>query len=431
METIKIGLLGCGTVGAGVVKLLNKNSELYQKRAGKHLEVKKILVKNLSKSRSEEIDTSLFTDDPEDILGDSEIDIIVEVMGGTGLSRELILQALKNQKHVVTANKALVAMHGEELFELAKTNKVRLYYEAAVAGGIPIIQAIKRSLVANKITSLYGIINGTTNYILSAMTNEKKDFKEVLEEAQKLGFAEADPTDDVEAFDAAYKLAILASLCFDYRVNIDEVHRVGITSITSKDIEYARQFGYTIKLLAIAKQSENSFEARVHPTMIPIEHPLAGVNGAFNATLLKGDAVGDIMIYGQGAGEFPTASSVVADILNIISEIEQVPNHLMACQHIETASLNSIDSVVTRYFLRILTHDKPGVMGQIGRIFGLCGLSIHTMIQQKDFEGDDAEIVFITHPVQESNLRQAVTQVSQLETTSEICSIIRVEDFDT
>lgn len=431
---IQIGLLGCGTVGAGVAKLLTEKAELYAHRIQRRICLKKVLVRSTDKLRSFGLPSELLTTNADDILNDPDIQIVVEVMGGEEPARDYLLRALKSGKHVVTANKALIARHGKELFETATANNASLFIEASVAGGLPIIQTIKRSLVANKVLSLYGIINGTTNYILSAMTHQKRDFKDVLAEAQQLGYAEADPTDDVEGYDAVYKLAILSSLVFGHRVNVDEVYRAGIERVTPLDIQFASQFGYRIKLLAIAKQEEDDkFEARVHPTMIPAEHPLASVDGVFNAILMKGDAVGDIMFYGQGAGQLPTASAVVSDILNIVSDMDSTPNSLMACQHNHTGTITPIDQLVSRYYIRISTDDRPGVLGHIGDIFGKEEVSIHTLIQHKASRTaavGEAELVFITHPVVEAKLRHAISRIQQLRTTRAIHNMIRVEDFE-
>lgn len=428
MEQIGIGLLGCGTVGSGVIKLLQEKARLYAQRTQTQVEVRKVLVRDLQRQRPE-VPAELLTTDPGEILEDPEIQIVVEVMGGIEPARDYILQALHSGKHVVTANKALMAQCADELFEAAGESGCALHYEAAVAGGIPIIQTLKRSLVSNTINSVYGIINGTTNYILSAMSEEGRSFAEVLAEAQQQGFAEADPTDDVEAFDAVYKLAILAALIFDQKIDVKQIHRVGIQRIAAEDIAYAKQFGYVIKLLAIAKRGENGLEARVHPTMIPKDHPLASVNGVYNALLVQGDAVGDLMFYGRGAGQLPTASSVVSDILNIASEMEAPPNLLMGRHHHQqTAELSPAEQVINRYYIRLKTEDRSGVLGQLGEVLGKSDVSIHTLVQTKHQAGE-AEIVLITHPVSEQKLRQASAQIRQLESTREIDSIIRVEDF--
>ncbi|MGV3523950.1 MAG: homoserine dehydrogenase [Candidatus Sericytochromatia bacterium] len=425
---IAIGLLGCGTVGSGVVKLLQEKHKLYTHRVQASIGIAGILVRDPSRER-EGVDPELLTDQAEAILDNPDIQIVVEVMGGIEPARSYILQALHTGKHVVTANKALIAQHGPELFEAAHESGVALHFEAAVAGGIPIIQTLKRSLASNTLRSVYGIINGTTNYILSAMTEEGRDFDEVLREAQEKGFAESDPTDDVEGFDAAYKLAILASLIFNKRIDIKQIHRVGIQRIAAQDIAYAKQFGYVIKLLAIAKRTRTGLEARVNPTMIPADHPLASVNGVYNALMVRGDAVGDLMFYGRGAGQMPTASAVVSDILNIAAELDAPPNLLMGSQHIEeVAQLSPPEQVMNRYYLRIQAEDKSGVLGQMGQLLGKEDISIHTLIQTKHSPGE-AELVLITHPVSEQKLRQAVAQIRQLEATREIESIIRLEDF--
>ena len=428
MSDIGIGLLGCGTVGTGVVRLLQDKNERYTYRTQMQASVRKILVRDMHKARAG-VSPDLLTADANEILDDPEIQIVVELMGGIEPAKSYVLAALQAGKHVVTANKALMAQHGAELFEIATENGCALHYEAAVAGGIPIIQTLKRSLVANTLHSVYGIINGTTNYILSAMTDEGRDFASVLKEAQQAGFAEADPTDDVEAYDAVYKIAILASLLFDKHIDVEQIHRVGIQHISADDIAYAKQFGYVIKLLAIAKRTQTGYEARVHPAMIPRDHPLASVNGVYNALMVQGDAVGDLMFYGRGAGQMPTASSVVADVLNIVAEMDSPPSLLMGRQHHhELAQLAPAEQVINRYYIRLQTEDRSGVLGQLGEILGRQDISIHSLVQTKNQAGE-AEIVLITHPVSELKLRQAVAQIRQLEATRDIHSIIRVEDF--
>ncbi len=428
-ERLVIGMLGCGTVGSGVLKLLMDKQALFAERAQVEIEVRKVLVRDPSRVREEWVPRELLTTDPDEIFEDPEIQIVVEVMGGVNPAKDYLMMALQSGKHVVTANKALLAQQGDDLFDAANESGAALHFEAAVAGGIPIISALKRGLVSNTLRSVYGIINGTTNYILSAMTEEGRGFEEVLAEAQAKGYAESDPTDDVEGFDAAYKLAILSSLIFNKRIDVKQIHRVGIQSVAAQDIAYAKQFGYTIKLLAIAKRTRNGLEARVNPTMIPADHPLASVNGVYNALLVQGDAVGDLMFYGRGAGQMPTASAIVSDILNIAVEIDSPPNLLMSCQHSENvAQLSAPDHVINRYYLRIQTEDKSGVLGHIGHLLGKEDISIHTLIQTKHRPGE-AEIVLITHPVSEQKLRQAVAELRKLETTRRIDSIIRVEDF--
>lgn len=425
---IGIGILGCGTVGQAVVKLLQEKAEDYTRRTESQLILHQVLVKNANKPR-EGLSPEQITTDPDQILENPDIQIVIEVMGGITESRAYLLKALHGGKHVVTANKALMAKHGAELFDAATENGCALYYEAAVAGGIPIIQTLKRSLASNALHSVYGIINGTTNYILSAMTEAGRNFDEVLAEAQQKGFAESDPTDDIEGYDAVYKLAILASLIFEQRIPVDAIHRVGIQRISAQDITHAKELGYVIKLLAIAKRGENGFEARVHPTMIPINHPLASVNGVYNALLVKGDAVGDLMFYGQGAGGLPTASAVVSDLLNIVVEMDAPPNLLMSCQHpTQETELAAADQVMNRYYLRLQAEDRTGVLGQLGVLMGQAEMSIHTLTQKKNSPGQ-AELVLITHPVSELKLRQVVAKIQQLDIILSVDSIIRVEDF--
>ncbi len=426
---IGIGLLGCGTVGQSVVKLLQDKATNYGQRTEAQLVIRGALVKTPGKSRPG-LRPEQLTTNPDDILTHPDIQIVVEVMGGVEDSREYLLKALHAGKHVVTANKELMAKHGAELFDAANENGCAIYYEAAVAGGIPIIQTLKRSLIANHLHSIYGIINGTTNYILSAMTEAGRDFGEVLKEAQDKGFAESDPTDDVEAFDAVYKIGILASLIFDRRIPVDAIHRVGIQRISAQDIAHAKELGYVIKLLAIAKRGAHGFETRVHPTMIPAQHPLASVNGVYNALLVQGDAVGDLMFYGKGAGGMPTASAVVSDILNIAVEMDAPPNLLMGCQHPpQEAELAPAEKVMNRYYLRLQAEDRTGVLGQLGALMGEADMSIHTLTQKKHAQGR-AELVIITHPVSELKLRQVVAKIQQLDIIHTVDSIIRVEDFE-
>ncbi|RYX99704.1 homoserine dehydrogenase, partial [bacterium] len=334
--------------------------------------------------------------------------IVVELMGGEEPAKSYIMKAIENGKHIVTANKELIAKHGNEILDFAHKNNVLVYIEGSVAGGIPIIQTLKRDLIANKIETLMGIINGTTNYILTEMTQKKRDFADVLKEAQQLGYAESDPTSDIEGFDAAYKLSILSSLIFGHKVKVDEIYRQGISNVSVRDIEYADKLGYTIKLLAIAKQDKNgNFEARVHPTMLNSEHPLASVNGAFNAIWLNGDCVGDFMLYGRGAGQLPTASAVVADILNMALEMK-LRSVLSWSYDKEYITISPIENISSKYYIRLHTQDKAGVIGIIGRDLGDSDVSINSLLQANT-EGGNAEIVLITHPVKEENM-QAGTQ---------------------
>lgn len=428
-KEISIGILGCGTVGTGVVQLLQQKREEFFHKVGVYVNIKKILVKDPEKNRPDFIPKNLFTNSINDIVNDSEIKIVVELIGGTEPACSFILDSIKKGKHIVTANKEVIAKLGKKIFSTASDYGVSVYIEGSVGGGIPVIQTFKRNLVSNKILSFMGIINGTTNYILTEMSTKNREFNEVLKEAQNLGYAESDPVSDIEGYDAVYKLAILSSIIFGHRIEIDEIYREGISKISSKDILYTKAFGYVIKLLAIAKHEDNILQARVHPTLIPVSHPLASVNGVYNALLIKGDAVGDVMLYGQGAGMMPTASVVVSDILNIISEIDNpTPNRLMSCQHKDSCKLTSVNESVNSCYLRIHTLDQPGVLGTIGKIFGDSGISINSLLQRKETK-EDAEIVFITHPVKWESIKKAVNMLQNFSTIKEICSVIRIEDI--
>lgn len=423
---MKIAVLGGGVVATGVVKVLTEKREEFLSKYGFDINIKSVLVKNLDKQRHEYFYKFNITDNPDDIINDPEIDLVVEVIGGVEPAKTIITNAMNKGKHVVTANKELIAKHGKELFEIANKNKVSLHIEASVAGGIPIIQTLKHGLSANKINKLIGIINGTTNYILTEMTQKKRDFNEVLAEAQSLGYAETDPTADIEAFDATYKLSILASLAFDKYINYEEIHRTGITKISVRDVEYAEKLGYVIKLLAIAKQDGDNYEARVHPSMISKKHPLASINGSFNAIWLNGDCIGDFMLYGRGAGELPTASAIVSDLLNIVYEIK-ARSEFLANKQKEYVKISDIKSISSKYYLRITTDDKAGIIGIIGRDLGDSNVSISSLWQEKT-ENDNAEIVIITHLVSEKDMQNAIEILKKSEGIKEISSVIRVED---
>ena len=423
---LKIGIIGAGTVGTGVINVLNQKKEEFSLKIGTEISVKSVAVRLISKNRDFEDDKIILTDNPELIINDPEINIVVELMGGEEPAKSYIMKAIENGKHIVTANKELIAKHGNEILDFAHKNNVLVYIEGSVAGGIPIIQTLKRDLIANKIETLMGIINGTTNYILTEMTQKKRDFADVLKEAQQLGYAESDPTSDIEGFDAAYKLSILSSLIFGHKVKVDEIYRQGISNVSVRDIEYADKLGYTIKLLAIAKQDKNgNFEARVHPTMLNSEHPLASVNGAFNAIWLNGDCVGDFMLYGRGAGQLPTASAVVADILNMALEMK-LRSVLSWSYDKEYITISPIENISSKYYIRLHTQDKAGVIGIIGRDLGDSDVSINSLLQANT-EGGNAEIVLITHPVKEENMQRALELLKNSEGIKEINSVIRVE----
>lgn len=432
MKKVKIALLGLGNVGRGVWNILQMNGEEIMKRSGCQVEVAKILVRDPSKARAVKVPEEIITTDFDEILNDDSIKIIVEVMGGIEPAKEFILKSLSKKKHIVTANKMLLATYGDDLFKKADEEEVMLNYEASVAGGIPIIQAINESLTANKIENLYGIINGTTNFILSKMELEGSDFDDVLKEAQEKGYAEADPTSDIEGFDAQYKLAILSSLAFGTKVKIDDVYREGITKITSKDIRYAKDFGLVIKLLAIAKEIDGKLQLRVHPTMIPDTHPLANVHDSFNAVFIKGNAVDDLMFYGRGAGDLPTGSAVVADIVSILRSDVDTENRLpVEKNNLWHKEIGEINDITSRYYIRTTVTDRPGVLGEITAIFGRHGVSLRSVIQRGRIKNEEeVGLVLVTHYTKEEQLQGAINEVKDMESVKEINNMIRIEDFN-
>lgn len=422
--TIKIGLLGLGTVGTGAAQILqdrNGRHPLLQ-----HIEVAKVGVRSLNKPRSVNLAANICTTDLYSIVNDPEIAVILEVMGGLEPARELVLQAINNGKHIVTANKALLARHGEEIFELAKQKNVYVMLEAAVGGGIPIVNVLKQFLGANRITHLMGIINGTTNYILTRMHREGAEFAEILTAAQQLGYAEADPTADVDGGDAADKIAILASIAFGERIPLNEIHREGIRSISRSEIVCAAQLGYVIKLIASAKAVEGGLEIGVHPMLIPLSHPLATINGVTNAITIAGDPIGEVVFSGPGAGQGATASAVVSDLINIIAMIEHRSLHaLMACPHVGYAKLVPLDQSQSKFYVRFTTQDQPGVIGELGTAFGKHGVSLETILQQPK-EGQTAQVIIITHAVQESNFWSAIAEIKELPSLQDVAAVLRV-----
>lgn len=426
---IKIGLMGLGTVGRGVYRILTGNCENIRRKVGVPVDIAKILVKDPGKDRGLEIEPSLLTTSVSDIIEDPEIDLIVELIGGIDPALDYVKTALSNGKSVITANKDMIALHGKELFELAETNNCGILFEASVAGGIPIIRPLKQCLAANRIQQIIGIINGTTNYMLTKMTAEGSDFKEVLKEAQAKGFAEADPTSDIEGYDAARKLAILSSIAFNSRVTLNDVYVEGITGITSKDITYAGELNYVIKLLAIAKETGEGIEVRVHPALIPASHPLASVNDVFNAIFVRGDAVGDTMFYGQGAGEMPTASAVVADIMDAARSLGHNTPTFMGCTCYEEKPVKPMGLTESKYYIRLRVADRPGVLASIAYAFGDKEVSLASVIQEQT-ESEAAEIVMVTHRVREKNLQDALEIIRHLSSVIEVCNFIRVEGED-
>jgi len=449
----KVGLLGLGTVGSGTAAILLDPAQRHPLL--QELQIHRVGVRSLDKARSTDLPPEQLTTDLESIVTDPEVDIVVEVMGGLEPARSLMLKAIAHGKHVVTANKAAIARYGDEIFAAANAAGVYVLIEAAVAGGIPVIEPLKQSLCANRIQTVTGIVNGTTNYILSRMQAEGSDFNDVLADAQRLGYAEADPTADVDGLDAADKVAILASLAFGGRIKLPEVHCEGIRSVTAADIAYAEKLGFVIKLLATAKRDASrdaardaardpvrtddseQLQVRVHPTLVPKTHPLSSVNGVYNAILIEGDPVGQVMFFGPGAGSGPTASAVVADILNIAAILKvgretvmqpdgkPLLDPLLACSHQHYSQITPIDELVTRFYARVLTQDSPGVIGKLGTCFGNHEVSLESVVQTGMRDGS-AEIVVITHYVREGNFRQALAEIRSMESVQTIASVLRV-----
>ena len=429
MEKVKIAILGFGNVGTGVWKILQENKKEIMKRSNYEIEVAKILVKDINKRRDIVISKEILTDNIDDIINDESIKIVVELVGGKDQAKEYMICAMKAKKHIVTANKLVIANWSEELFKIAEQEKVLFYYEASVAGGIPIIREINESLTANRIQQIIGIINGTTNYILSKMTNNGISFEEALKEAQQKGYAEADPTADVDGYDAVYKLAIMASLSFGTKVNHDAIYREGIRNISALDIEYAKKFGYTIKLLAIAKEENNKLELRVHPTLVPSSHPMANVNDVFNAIMIKGNAVGELMLYGRGAGDLPTGSAVVGDIISILRNNVKPTDVSDVSGEVDFKEIKKPEENESEFYIRLSVKDKAGVLGDTATIFGKNNVSIISMTQDVLHE-DHVPLAFITHKSSERDIRNSLDKIKALENVNRVESIIRIESFN-
>lgn len=424
---IYVGLLGCGTVGSGVVELLLRNSESIARKTGEQIVLKRVLDKDLDKCLQLGLDSTLLTGNFEDMITDPDIQVILELIGGIHPAFEYITRAMESGKHIVTANKDLIAEKGRELFDLARECRVDFYFEASVGGGIPVVYPLKQSLAANQIQEVIGILNGTTNFILTQMSKEGRSFEDVLAEAQALGYAEADPSSDVEGLDAARKLAILSSIAFNSRVTIDDVHVEGISSITPADIRYGHELGYVLKLLAIAKEDEQGrIEARVHPAFIPAVHPLAGVNDVFNAVFIHGDAVGEIMHYGRGAGKFPTASAVVGDIIDIARNMAFNACSRIGCTCYEEKPILSVNELSNEFYIRMTVTDRPGVLAGIAGVFGNNNVSLASVLQ-KNTEGPTAELILITHKVKEQNLRDSLAVLQGMSIVHSINNVIRLE----
>lgn len=426
-EKMNIGLLGFGTVGTGVLQIVRDHQDKLVHQVGCPIEITRILVNDLDKDRGISIEKSMLTVNADDILEDPEIDVVIEVMGGTGDAREYIRKALEQGKHVVTANKDVMAEHGSELLTLANKTGTDLYYEASVAGGIPILRTLVEGLASDRITKMMGIVNGTTNYILTKMTKEGRLYDEVLQEAKALGYAEADPTADVEGIDAARKISILGTLGFSMNLDLDDVTVTGMTGVTSEDIQYADQLGYTMKLIGIANRCEDKVEVSVEPTLIPNEHPLASVDDEFNAVYVYGEAVGETMYYGAGAGKFPTATSIVSDLVAVLRNKRLGVNGKSLVIPQFDKKMKSDEEIFSKYFLRIHAKDLPGTFGNLTAIFGDCNISLEKILQVPLNEGRLAEIIVVTHGVSRKDYKDVLKKLNETDAVVEVKSNYRVE----
>jgi homoserine dehydrogenase len=432
---MNVGLLGIGTVGGGTFNVLSRNEEEITRRAGRPIRITKVADKNLELARQVTAGRAQVTDDAFSVVSDPDIDIVVELIGGYGIAKELVLKAIANGKHVVTANKALLAVHGNEIFSAAHQHGVMVGFEAAVAGGIPIIKAVREGLTANRIQWIAGIINGTTNFILSEMRDKGLPFDVVLKEAQRLGYAEADPTFDIEGIDAGHKITILSALAFGIPMQFDKAHIEGISKLDADDIKYAEQLGYRIKLLGITRRRPDGVELRVHPTLIPTKRLIANVEGAMNAVLVQGDAVGATLYYGKGAGAEPTASAVIADLVDVTRMHTADPEHRvphLAFQPgaVEATPILPLSEVETSYYLRLRVEDKPGVLADITRILADQQISIDAMIQREPGEGESqTDIIMLTHITHERNVDAAIAKIEALPVVKKQVIRLRMEEL--
>ena len=432
---LAIGMIGFGTVGTGVAKILLSNAELIAKRVGVPVDLVRVADLDIETDRGVVLPEGVLTTDADSVLQDPEIDVVVELIGGYDMAKRFILTALEKGKHVVTANKALLAIHGEEIFHAAEGAECDLGFEASVGGGIPIIRSLSEGLAANHLSSFFGIMNGTSNYILTRMTEEGKSFSEVLEEARKFGYAEADPTLDVEGIDAAHKLAILVNLSYGTPVNIKEIYTEGISQLSTLDIDFAREFGLTVKLLVIAKLQDGEVEARVHPTLVPSDSPIAQVSGVYNAIHFIGDVVGDIVLYGKGAGSLPTASAVVSDIIDVarnrLKNISgRVPATSFQWNRRVPLRIRPIEEVTSMYYLRFMVRDQPGVLSQISGVLGEQGISISSVLQKGREEGQTVPLVIMTHRSSEQAVQTALQTINRLSFVSEPTTLLRIEGVE-
>jgi len=426
---INVGIIGFGTVGAGTVRILLENKDVLKDRLGFEVNLKKVADLDITRDRGIKIPEGILTTDANAVLNDPDINIVVELIGGIRPAKDFILKAISNGKHVVTANKALLATEGNEIFNAALQAGVEIGFEAAVAGGIPIIKVIREGLVANRIKAVYGIINGTSNYILTKMTEENVEFSDALKEAQKLGYAEADPTLDIEGIDSAHKLAILASLSYSIPIPYKDIYIEGISGISPQDIEFASELGYKVKLLAIAKETDSEVELRVHPTMLPKDYLIAKVDGPFNAIYIEGDATGSTLYYGRGAGAMPTGSAVVSDIVNIAKDISKNATKMTAVPAKTTRDIRikKMDDVISMYYFRFSALDRPGVLSKISGILGNYDISIASVIQKGRKAEESVPLVVLTHKAKEKDVRQAIKEIDQLPIVMNKTVFIRVE----
>lgn len=432
---IGVGLIGFGTVGTGVARVLIENAELIRRRVGVPIKLVRIADLDITRDRGVAIPSGVLTTDIQQVLTDPRVDIVIELMGGYDVAKRVMLDAVQRGKHVVTANKALLAVHGEEIFAAASRQGIDLGFEASVGGGIPVIRALTEGLAANNIQSIYGIINGTSNYILSRMTSEGQRFDVVLEEAKRAGYAEADPTFDVAGIDSAHKLTIMVSLAYGTPVNFKEIYTEGITALTPLDIAYAKEFGFTIKLLAIAKFSNGEIEARVHPTMVPSASQIAKVDGVYNAIQLVGDAVEDVVLYGRGAGSMPTGSAVVSDVMSIARDVlknatGRVPPASYQPDQRRPLRMRPMEEITSLYYIRFMVLDRPGVLSKIAGVLGYYGISISSVLQQGRKEGQTVPVVIMTHMAKERDIQSALRDINPMPYISEPTTLIRVEGRD-
>ena len=427
MKEVKLGIIGLGTVGTGTLRLLERNASVIGRRAGGMLKIARIATLNPTKPRAIPIDPAILTGDANEILNDPEIAIVAELIGGVNPAKEYVMRAIESGKSVVTANKELIAKCGADIQRAADKAGVDFLFEGSVGGGIPVIKPLRESLAGNGMSELIGIVNGTTNYILTSMTREGRTFGEVLAEAQQLGFAEADPTSDVDAYDAVYKLAILADVAFGVRVRVDDIYREGIRGVSARDIEYATELGYVIKLVAVARHTENgALELRVHPALLPSAHPLASVSDSFNAVMATGDAVGEVMFYGRGAGSDPTGSAVVGDLIEAARNIRSGRKCLVRHEPLHSTAICKFDDIVTRFCVRMQVADQPGVLAQIAAIFGKHGISLESVLQ-KSSDDHSAEIFWMTHRCPQCAMNSSLQDFAGMSTVNEVSSVLRVE----